>query len=118
MVSCKECGETMAASSLRNNMERAHGRVSPKVRGVDVGGGGLEVYKVSFPRILKLVDCPVEGCLAKEKPPGRLREQFVFCHWKLKVDILQEGQKPLPRCDQCRIYMQATRLFKYWKSDK
>ena len=58
-VRCEECSETMADSSLRHHMERAHGRVFPQVRGVDIGGGGLEVYKVSFPQILKLVDCLV-----------------------------------------------------------
>ena len=70
----------MAASSLRHQLERAHGRVLPQVRGVDVGGGGLEVYKVSFTRILKSVDCLVEGCPAKAKTPGRLREHFMFRH--------------------------------------
>ena len=93
-------------------MERAHGRVFPQVRGVDVGGGGLEVYKVSFPWILKLVDCPVEGCPDKAKTPGRLREHFIFLHCKLNVAILQEGPEPLPWCDQCGIYMKAARLFK------
>ena len=57
----------MAASSLRYHMDRAHGRVLPQLRGVDIGGGELEVYKVSFPRILKSVDYPVEGCPAKAK---------------------------------------------------
>ena len=57
-----------------------YGRIFPEVRGVDIGGGGLEVYKVSFSMILKSVDCPVEGCLAKAKPPGRLREHFIICH--------------------------------------
>ena len=60
-VSCNYCGETMAASSLRQHMERAYGRVLPQVRGVDIWGGVLEVYKVLFPWILKLLDCPVEG---------------------------------------------------------
>ena len=48
-------------------MERAHDKVLPQVRGVDVGRGGLEVYKVSFPRILNLVDCSVDGCPGKAK---------------------------------------------------
>ena len=52
-VSCEVCGGTMFASSLRHHTERAHGRVLPHVRGVDIGGGGLEVYKVLFPRIIK-----------------------------------------------------------------
>ena len=55
----------MSASSLRHHMKREHGRILPQVRGVDVGGGVMGVYKVSFPRILKLVECPVEGCSSK-----------------------------------------------------
>ena len=68
-----------------------------------------------FPLILNLVDCPVNGCPAKAKVPGRLREHFIFCHWKSKMTILQEGPKPLQQCDQC--VMQA-RLFKHQQSDK
>ena len=49
----------MAACYLRHHTERTHGKLLTQVRGVDVGGGGLEVYMVSLPRILKLVDCPV-----------------------------------------------------------
>ena len=45
-ISCEVCGGTIAASSLQHHMERSHGRVLPKVRGVDVGRGGLKVYKV------------------------------------------------------------------------
>ena len=48
-VSCKECGEIMAAYSLRHHMDIAHGRVLPQVRGVYVRVGGLDIYKVSFP---------------------------------------------------------------------
>ena len=99
-------------------MEREHVRVLPQVRGVEVGGGVLEVYKVSFSCILKSVDCPVEVCPAKAKTPGRLREHFLFRHCKSKVAILQEGPEPLPRCDQCGMHMQAARLFKYWQSEK
>ena len=82
------------------------------MRGLDVGGGGLEVYKVSFPRILKLVDCPVDGCPYEAKNPGRLRENFMFRHWKSKVAIFHERLEPLPHCDQCRMHMQEARLFK------
>ena len=99
-------------------MERIHGRVLLQVREVDVGGGGLEVYKVSFPRILKSVDCPVEGYLAKANPPGRLREHVMLFHWKLKVAILQEGPETLTCCDLCGMHMQAARLFKYWQLEK
>ena len=59
-------------------MERLHGRVFLQVQGVDVEVGGLEVYKVSFPRILKFVECLVKGCPARGKNPRRLRENFMF----------------------------------------
>ena len=108
----------MDASSMRHHMERSHGRVLPQVRGVDARGGGLEVYKVSFPRILKSVEFPVEGCPARAKNPERLREHFVFRHWKSKVAIFQEGPEPLLWCDQCGMHMQAARLFKHRQSDK
>ena len=99
-------------------MEIAHGRVLTYVRGVYIRGVGLEIYKVSFPRILKSVDCLVKGCKAKAKTPGRLREKFIFCHWKLKVAILKEGQEQLPQCDKCEMHMQASRLFKHQQLDK
>ena len=57
----------MAASYLRHHFERAHGILLMQVRVVDVGGGGLYVYNDSFPRILKSIDFPVEGCLSKAK---------------------------------------------------
>ena len=32
-----------------------------QTRGVNMGGGGPTIYVVSFPRILKSVECPVPG---------------------------------------------------------
>ena len=63
----------MSASSLQNHIYIAHVILFPQVKGVEVGGGGLEVYKVSYPRVLKLVECPVEGFPTKAKTSGRLR---------------------------------------------
>ena len=65
-----------------------------------------------------MVECLAEGRPAREKTPGRLRENFMFWHWKSKVAILQEGPEPLPRYDQCGMHMQAARLFKHRKLDK
>ena len=61
-------------------MERSHGIVMLQVRGVDVGGGGTDIYKVSLPRILKSVECLVEGCPARENLPGIPRENFMYRH--------------------------------------
>ena len=56
---------------------------------------------------------PVQG-----KNPGRPRENFMFCHWKSKVAILQEGPELLTQFYQCGIHMQAARLFKHRHLDK
>ena len=57
----------MAAYSLLHHMESSRGIVLPHIRGVDVEGGGTETYKVSLWRILKSLECPEEGCPAREK---------------------------------------------------
>ena len=108
----------MAPSSLQHHTERSHGILLPQVRGVDVGGGGPEIYKVLFPRILKLVECPVEGRPERAKPPGRLRDNFMYRHWKSKVSIMQEGTEPLPQCYKCGMHMPAANIFKHRKTDK
>ena len=89
-VSCTECGGTMAESSLCHHMEISHGIVLPHTRREDVGGGSSETYVVSLLRILKSVECPVEGCSSRANNPGRLREHFMYCHWKAKVAIVKD----------------------------
>ena len=108
----------MTASSLRHHMEISHGIVLPHVRGVDVGGGGPEIYMVSFPRILKLVECPLEGFLERAKTPGILGEHFMYGHCKSKVAIMQEVPELLPRCDKFGMHMPAAMIFKHRQSDK
>ena len=76
-VSGTECGGKFSVSSLHHHMERFHGRVLPPTRGVDVGGGGLETYVVSFQNILKLVEFPVEVFPVRANNPRRLREHFM-----------------------------------------
>ena len=39
-VGCADCGDLVAASSLRHHVERSHGISLPQTRGVNVGGGG------------------------------------------------------------------------------
>ena len=86
-------------------MDRSNGILLPQIRGVDVGGGGTDTYKFSFPQILKSVEFPVEGCPSRANTPGILRENFMYRNCKLKVTIMQEGPEPLQRCDQCEIQM-------------
>ena len=54
----------------------------------------------------------------KGETPRRLCEHFVYCHWKYRVAIIQEGPNPLPRFDRCGMHMQVDRLFKYKNTAK
>ena len=81
----------MDASYLRHHMERSHGRLLMQVRGVDVGRGGLEVYKVSLPRILMLVECPVEVFPAKEKPLGKAKGTLYVSSLEIEGGHLSGG---------------------------
>ena len=81
--------------------------------GVDVARGRIKTYMVSFPQVLKSVACPVVGCLKKVNNPGKLREHFMYCKWKSKVAIIQEGPEPLPKCDHCGMHMPADRPIKH-----
>ena len=60
--------------------------------------------------VMKSVVCPLYGYPAREKNPGRLRENFMYRHWKSKVNILQEGKEPLPGCDNCGMHIPAAKL--------
>ena len=70
----------MTASYFRYHMDRTHGIVLPQNRGVGVGGGGLETYRVSFPRVLKLVPCLVYRFPERANKLGRLREHLMHQH--------------------------------------
>ena len=61
-----------------------------------VGRGGPETYVVYFLRVLKSVVFPVYECPERANNPGRLREHFMYWHWKSKVEILQEVPETLP----------------------
>ena len=112
-LSCKDYVGAMAESSLRHKMKRTHRIFLPHTQGVDVSRGGLDIYVVYFPLLLKLVACLLDGYLAQANNSGRLREHFMYWHWKSKVAIIQEGPEPLPQCDHCGMYTLAARLVKH-----
>ena len=56
---------------------------------------------VSFPSVLQEVRCTVPGCPAVAHSLGRLCKHFIYCHFRSKMAVVQEGTEPLPRCDLC-----------------
>ena len=73
------------------------------------------MHVVSIPRVLKLVKCPVPGCPAVVHSAERLQGKFMNRNFRSQVEVMQEGVKPLPHCDLCRIHMQAGRLIRHWR---
>ena len=79
----------MEVTSLYHHMKLPNGTVMTHTHGVNTGKGGPETCAISFPRVLKLVVCPVDGFPERAHNPGRLREHFMYRHWKLNMEILQ-----------------------------
>ena len=108
----KECEGAISASYICHHTDITHKMALPITRGLYVGGGVLETYAVSFPRVLHLVACPVGGYLARENNPWILIEHFMYRHCKAKVVIIQEGLEPLPRYDHCGIHFPFAQMIK------
>ena len=70
-------------------MASIYGRGLVKNRVVETGRGGKYTYMVSFPRVMTLVACTVEGVPERAHIPGRLQEHFMCLHWKDQVTICQ-----------------------------
>ena len=103
----------MAASSLCHHMDLNHGIVMPYIQGVNVGRGGLDTYAVSFPQVLKSVVCPMYGCPARDHNLGKIRENFMYWHWKAEIAIVQEGPTPIMWCEHCGIHVPEARLWRH-----
>ena len=85
----------------------------PQTREVYEKGEGPATYVVSFPRVLQSVRCPVPGFPAVCHSAGRLREHFMFRHFRSRIAVVQEVREPLPRCDMCGMHMPAGRLIRH-----
>ena len=77
---------------------------------MDVGGRRLDMYVVTFPRMLKSVAFLVDGLPERTHNPGRLMEKCMYRHRNSKIVIIQEILTPIPQCDQFRMHMLETRL--------
>ena len=107
------CGITVAASYLNFLMSRSHGIWVHQTRGVDEVGVGASTYLVSFPRLLQEVKCPVPGCPVEVHSAGRLREHFMYRHFRSKVVVVQYMTKLLTRCALRVMHMPAWRIIRH-----
>ena len=111
------CGVTVVASYLKAHTASSHGIYVSQTRGVHEVGGGLTTYVVSFPRVLQEVIYPVPGFPAVAHSAGRLRENFMYFHFRYNFEVFQEGTEPLPCCDLCGIHIPSGRLISHRKTE-
>ena len=79
------------------------------------GGGGqgdntttpayTQLYQVSFPKTVGLVECPSKGCRGRGTIQDNLRIHFVHRHVRDKIVILEEGNHLHPQLPNCDIFL-------------
>ena len=106
----------VAQSSLKHHRSSQHGICVPQTRGVDEKGEGPDTYVMSFPGILQSVRCPVPGCPAVCHSAGRLREHFMFRHFRSRILVVQKVKEPLPSCNMCGMHMPAGRIISHHRT--
>ena len=105
-ITCPTCGKALAAGSLRKHMQVQHGEAMDMEEGkADEPARQPADYRVSFPRFLTKIACPVEGCPGAASSRGNLRGHFARRHPQDSLTILEEGNNPLPKCERCGMHV-------------
>ena len=68
-------------------------------------GGEYQTYRVSLPKHMLRLRCPVEGCMGGASNRTNLRVHFSYRHVRDTIVILEEGNRPYPQCPKCVIFM-------------
>ena len=102
-VSCRECGELMAAGSLTSHLMTQHGRVAQtrRIWRTPSAGAGPRTFRMTFLAKGGPQSCPVEGYPSRVATRTAMRVHFLHQHVLNTVVILWEGNLPHPQCAQC-----------------
>ena len=102
-VSCRECGELMAAGSLESHLMTQHVRVAETRWSwrTSTVGAGPRTLRMIFPAKGGPRSFPVEGCTGRAAMRAEMRVHFLYRHLFDTVVILEEGNLPHPRCARC-----------------
>ena len=103
-----ECGDSLASRSFTAHRQRQYGfgrgGANPPPPEGGQGGEGEDIvregipaqYRVSFPDILSLLRCPVEGYQGTASSRTNLRAHFSHQHPWGSIVILEEVNQPTP----------------------
>ena len=67
--------------------------------------GEAQNYRVSFPKNLLRLRCPVYGCLGGASNRTNLLVHFAHCQAWYTIVVLDEGNRPYPRCPKCDMFV-------------
>ena len=59
----------------------------------------------------------MQGCPEMAPSAGRMRDDFMYRHFRSEVVVLQVRRDPLPCCNMCGIHIPAGRLLKHHRTD-
>ena len=111
-----ECGDSLASRSFTAHRQRQYGfgrgGANPPPPEGGQGGEGEDIvregipaqYRVSFPDILSLLRCPVEGYQGTASSRTNLRAHFSHQHPWGSIVILEEVNQPHNRCPQFDMF--------------
>ena len=95
----------------------AHGantwHLRPPKKGYQRDRGRADHLCGVLPQVFADGEVSSPGFIVVTHSAGQLQEHFMYCHFRSKVMVVQDGLDPLPRCDLCGIHMPAGRLIKH-----
>eukprot|EP00978_Attheya_sp_CCMP212_P015422 scaffold39830_cov28-Attheya_sp.AAC.1 len=105
-VTCSICKGSFAHSSLATHRRVQHGETTMSGQHEPAPAVGLPAeYRVSFPKTVSKIDCPIEGCPGRATSRANLRVHFMHRHARDTLVILEEGSFPNPRCEFCDMFV-------------
>ena len=94
-VVCPECDVSLAQSSLAHHRRVQYGRTTTSgLEPTEAFCDPME-YRVSFPKTVHSIDCPIKGCPGKATSRANLRAHFMYRHVRDTLVILDEGRFPI-----------------------
>ena len=103
IVTCGDCGQEMAAGSLDSHRMTQHGKARERKwawTDADMGGEEQQTYRMELPKGGTKA-CPFEGCPGRAGTRTAMRVHFWRRHERDTVIVLEEGNLPHPRCENC-----------------
>jgi hypothetical protein len=105
-VTCSICKASLAHSSIATHRRVQHGETTMSGLYEPAPAVGLPAeYRVSFPKTVSKIDCPIEGCPGRATSRANLRVHFMHRHARDTLVILEEGSFPNPRCEYCDMFV-------------